>query len=225
MRYRDTEDIVAGRQTGEVDSVGCGIICHKATRIVVDLDSDDIFGRDGYLSRGGVGIDGNLFKWLGRRDSNVLLYGKEEKNGAVAAMGGLTLIGVFTALGVGLPVPLIAARGSDGEGVGDTVVDREMEIDDAVAAKDGLRTMTGRGCGVGVEGVKPVIGVASCVEECDIVRVVNIQQEGVDTETAVIVDVGMDIGAGSIVVGAMPREVVAGLGRLGAVRAVVDGEE
>ena len=53
----------------------------------------------------------------------------------------------------------------------------------------------------------------------------NIQQKGVDTETAIVVDVGMDIGAGSIVVGAMPREVVAGLGRLGAVRAVVDGEE
>ena len=169
MRHRDTEDVVAGRQTGEVDAVGGWIICHKAARIVVDLDPDNIFGRDGYLSGGGVRIDGNLFKRFGRRDSNVLLYGKEEKNGAVAAIGGLTLIGVFTALGVGLPIPLIAARGSDGEGVGDTIVDREMEIDDAVAAKYGLRTMAGRGCGVGVEGVEPVIGVASCVEESDIV--------------------------------------------------------
>ena len=224
LRQGDAEGVVACGQLRDVDMAGVGEAGHTASGVVVHLYSYHALGLDSNLARSGIGIDGDEVESLQRGDADVVANGQQQHNGAVAAFGGLPEVVVLAASGVSVAVPCVAALSGVDDGVEDTVVDGEVEMEDTVAPIDVLYCV---GCimsGSGVSAVEPSELVAGGIVDIGVGGTMDGELQGVGALAAEGVEVAEGVGAGERIEGVVPEVAVAGIVCVGVEGAVVDGE-
>ena len=103
---RDAQGVGSCGQLRDVELVGVHKGVDQSAGVVEDLHFGHPFGIYGEFARGGVGVDDNAFEIVYIGNAYVV-DGQVQDDDAVAALLGLTFVGIFAALGQHLAVPFV----------------------------------------------------------------------------------------------------------------------